>query len=285
MCFALPVRMPSEGGGWRRNAFASFEMSGPVRNSAVDAFHEIERRRGVRDFVPPVARLGVVAAFLIALSSFGKYDLPSLLALSVYPVSLVCFERVPLAAGFRRFWPLLIPVLMLGAANPFFDRGIVAHVGGVPVSGGWISFAVLALKGLLALCVTWSLLRKTGVDGIVKAFASLRLPASLGMAILLMHRYLVLMVKESERMKDAYLLRSGRKSRAIRPSSWGPFVGLLLMRSMDRAANVQSAIELRGGCGRMQAAPCGHSDSGRRLVGSLYFAGWTLCFVAIRLFD
>ena len=104
------------------------------------------------------------------------------------------------------------------------------------------------------------------------------------MAVLLMHRYLVLMVKESERMKDAYLLRSGGKSRAIRPSSWGPFVGLLLMRSMDRAANVQSAIELRGG-GRMQAAPCERCRPGRRLAGALYFAGWTLCFVAIRLFD
>ena len=270
--------------GRRRNACEVFKMSYSVRNPAVDAFHEIEVRRGRRDPVPPVARLGAVVMFLVVLSSFGKYDLASVLSFAVYPISLACFEHVGFSAGIFRFWPFLIPVFLLGIANPFFDRAVIAYVAGFPVSGGWISFAVLMSKGVLSFCVTWSLLRKTGVDGIVNAFAALRLPSSFGMAVLLMHRYLVLLIKESERMKDAYLLRSGGRSRSLRPSSWGPFVGLLLIRSLDRAANVQSAIELRGGYGRMRtAAEC--RDFRRVLIGFLYFAGWGLCFASIRLFN
>ena len=260
-----------------------WEMARSVCNPAIEAFHEIERRDGSCGGVPPVSRLGVAVAFLAVLSSFGKYDLLPVFALAVYPFSLAFFERVPIVSALSRFWFLLLPVFLLGAANPFFDRAIIADIAGVPVSGGWISFAVLAAKGALALCVTWSLLRKTGADGLVKAFEALRLPPRFSMAVLLLHRYLVMIVKETERMKDAYLLRSGRRSRAIQPQSWGPFIGLLLMRSMDRAANVQAAIDLRGGCGGRVCGASAHA-SGSRLLGTLYFAGWVAYFLAVRFF-
>jgi len=257
-----------------------------IGKSAIEAFHEIERTRQERGSVPPVARLGVVVAFLLTLVSFGKYDLAPLSALVLYPVSLVCFERVPLFSAFPRFWFLLLPVLLVGAANPLFDRATAMSIGGIDVSGGWLSFAVLALKGTLALVVGWSLLRKTGVEGLAEAFAALRLPPSFGLSVLLMHRYLVLMIKEMNRMRDAYALRSGTLGRAIRPSSWGPFVGLLLMRSMDRAACVQSAIELRGGGnGMLRLAASGTRNRKSFAIGAAYFIGWVTFFVTARFFE
>ena len=257
-----------------------------VGKSAVEAFHEIERTRQERGSVPPVARLGVVVAFLLTVVSFGKYDLASLSALALYPVSLVCFERIPLFSAFRRYWFLLLPVLLLGAANPFFDRTPAASIGGIAVSGGWLSFAVLALKGMLSFAVGWSLLRKMGVEGLAEAFAALRLPPSFGLSVLLMHRYLVLMIKEMNRMRDAYALRSGTLGRAIRPSSWGPFVGLLLMRSMDRASSVQSALELRGGGnGVLRLAAPGAGNGKTFAIGAVYFIGWVLFFVVARFFE
>ena len=258
-------------------------MSGMVGKSAVEAFHEIERTRQERGMVPPVARLGVVVVFLLVLVSFGKYDLAALSALALYPVSLVCFERVPLFSAFLRFWFLLLPVLLVGAANPLFDRTVAVSIGGIGVSGGWLSFAVLALKGMLALAVGWSLLRKTGVEGLVEAFAALHLPPSFGLSVLLMHRYLVLMVKEMNRMRDAYALRSGTLGRAIRPSSWGSFVGLLLMRSMDRASCVQSALELRGGGDGVLRLSASSARNGKSVaVGMAYFIGWVSFFAAAR---
>ena len=257
-----------------------------VGKSAVEAFHELERTRQERGSVPPVARLGVVVAFLLTLVSFGKYDLASLSALALYPVSLVCFEQTPLFSAFRRYWFLLLPVFLLGAANPFFDRTPAASIGGIAVSGGWLSFAVLTLKGILALAVGWSLLRKIGVEGLAEAFAALRLPPSFGLSVLVMHRYLVLMIKEMNRMRDAYALRSGTLGRAIRPSAWGPFVGLLLMRSMDRATCVQTALELRGGGNGLLRLSASETRNGRSIaVGVAYFIGWVSFFVIARLFE
>lgn len=255
-------------------------MSCSACSSAIEAFHEIERGCG-RGFVPPVARLGTVVAFLLVLMSSGKYDMSAVAALSVYPVFLVCFERVPLVRCLRRFWFALIPVVLLGAANPFFDREVVLRMGGLSVTGGWLSFAVLALKGVLAVSVTLSLLRTTGVRGIADAMDSLRLPRSFGMTFLLMHRYFVMMIKETERMRDAYSLRSAKGVRAIGPSFWGPFVGQLLMRAMDRASAVRAAMELRGGIEgpRRFASVC---MSGGILLGILYFTGWVSVFLSIR---
>ena len=252
---------------------------------AISSFHEIEESRRSGAFprrVPSVARLGTTLAFLVALVSFGKYDLAGVAAFSVYPVALCCLEGVPVLKGVRRFWYALIPVFLMGAANPFFDRAVAASVCGVDVTGGWLSFAVLCLKGALAVVVSWSLLRLTGAEGIAQAFAALRLPPSFGFAFMLMHRYLVMMVKETGRMRDAYTLRSGVKGAALRPSCWGPFVGLLLMRSLDRARTVQDAVELRGGAACRIAPPkCGSPHPA--LLGWLYLACWCAAFAFLRL--
>ena len=258
-------------------------MTDTATSSAIRAFHEIERgrRAGVtQSRIPPIARLGVVVAFLVALISFGRYDLVGVASLAIFPFALVCFEGAAILRGLARFWYVLIPVWLVGAANPFFDRAVVAEAFGVPVTGGWLSLAVLGLKGVLAFAVGGSLLRLIGAEGVAQAFASLRLPSSFGLAFLLLHRYLVMMVKETGRMRDAYLLRSGTKGAALRPSAWGPFVGLLLMRSFDRARMVQEAVALRGGA----RGVCLPSDEGEAssLCGWVYFASWCVVFAVLR---
>jgi len=230
--------------------------------------------------IPPIARLGVVVAFLVALISFGRYDLVGVASLTVFPFALVCFEGTAPLRGLARFWYVLIPVWLVGAANPFFDHAVVAEFFGVPVTGGWLSFAVLGLKGVLAFAAGGSLLRLIGAEGVAQAFVSLRLPTSFGLAFLLLHRYLVMMVKETGRMRDAYLLRSRMKRAALRPSAWGPFVGLLLMRSFDRARTVQEAVALRGGAHATLLPPDeGESSS---LGGWLYFGSWCVVFAVLR---
>ena len=258
-------------------------MTDSATSSAIRAFHEIERgrRAGVtHSRIPPIARFGVVVAFLIALISFGRYDLVGVASLTVFPFARICFEGAAPMRGLARYWYVLIPVGLVGAANPFFDRAVVAEVFGMPVTGGWLSFAVLGLKGILAFVVGGSLLRLIGAEGVAQTFASLRLPSSFGLSFLLLHRYLVMMVKEMGRMRDAYLLRSGTKGAALRPSAWGPFVGLLLMRSFDRARMVQEAVALRGGA-RAALLPTDEGLSSS-LCGWLYFGSWCVVFAVLR---
>ena len=111
-------------------------MTDTATSSAIRAFHEIERGRCsgmTRSRIPPIARLGVVVAFLIALISFGRYDLVGTASLTVFPFAIFCFEGASAMRGLARYWYVLIPVGLVGAANPFFDRAVVAEVFGLPV--------------------------------------------------------------------------------------------------------------------------------------------------------
>ena len=46
-------------------------------------------------------------------------------------------------------------------------------------------------------------------------------------------------------MTDAYMLRAPRQ-KGIQFSAWGSFLGQLLLRSMDRAEELYSSMQLRG---------------------------------------
>lgn len=260
-------------------------MSPSPLENVIAAFHEIERVRPSgqpQGKIPPVARFAVTLTFLVTLVSFDKYDFPGVLGMTVYPLALALAEKIPVARGLRQLRHALLLVVLLGIANPFFDRAVAVRIGTVAISGGWLSFAVLFLKGVLALLAGWSLLRLTGVDGMARTFASLRFPPSFGFSILLMHRYLVIMAKETIRMRDAYTLRSGTRGSALKPSAWGPFAGLLLLRSIDRSNRVKDAMDLRGYSGAYRLPrPSDESTS----AGWLYFVLWTGCFAAIRYCD
>ena len=130
-------------------------MSDFLCDYAIEAFHDIERKSKEQGLVPPLARLGVVVAFLLTLISFGKYDLDSVVSLAVYPMCLICFEGVRILGFLKRFWFLLIPVFSVGIINPFIDKEAIAHIGGIPLSGGFVSFAVLMLKGVLSMSVSF----------------------------------------------------------------------------------------------------------------------------------
>ena len=65
---------------------------------------------------------------------------------------------------------------------------------------------------------------------------------------MLVYRYIIVLLKETERMTDAYMLRSpGQKG--LHYKVWGTMVGQLLLRSMDRAQIVYDSMRLRGYCG------------------------------------
>ena len=241
----------------------------PLEN-IVAAFHEIERVRPSGQStgkIPPLARFAVTIVFLLTLVSFGKYDFAGVLGMAVYPLALSMIENVPLTRGLRQLRHALLLVVLLGAANPFFDRAAAVSLGSITISRGWVSFAVLAAKGVLALLAGWSLLRLTGIDGMVRTFSALRLPTSFGLSILLMHRYLLILAKEAIRMRDAYELRSGSRNSALMPSAWGSFAGLLLLRSIDRASRVKDAMDLRGFSGGYRLpAPIGESLQSRKIL-------------------
>lgn len=255
-------------------------------DSVIRAIHD--GRSNVRDDsffgkIHPAAHLASTFAFLLILASFGKYSLSGVAGMCAYPLSLALFGNIPIWRSLSKIKYALLPVLLVGVANPFFDSETAVRIGTLEISGGWLSFSVLCVKGVLALLSGWSLLRLIGVGGLVQAFSAFRLPAYFGFGLELLHRHLLLLVKETRRMREAYQLRSGG-ARALKPAAWGSFAGLLLLRAADRATRVQEAVVLRGY--RPEMSICRQfANDGVAAAGWMWFVFWLAYFVFVRMFD
>jgi cobalt/nickel transport system permease protein len=133
----------------------------------------------------------------------------------------------------------------VGLFNPFFDRATYMTIGGVNISGGFISMLTLMGKGVLCLMASFLLVATTRIDALCRSLRKLHVPSMLVTLFLLTFRYVSLMVEEVSVMSDAYALRApGQKG--IHYKAWGSFLGQLLLRSMDRAQELYTSMQLRG---------------------------------------
>ena len=248
------------------------------------ALHDADReagRRGLSDPIHAVARLAVCLGFIGVTVSFGKYDLLGLLGMALYPAVAFQWEEVPLARVFRRLRYLFGMLLLVGVANPLFDRVPLFRVGGFTGTGGMVSMVTLYLKGTLCVLASYLLLMTAGMERTCRGLAAVGLPPVMANVFLLTYRYLILLVKETRNLFQAYTLRS-RGGRGIRFQVWGSFAGALLLRSVARAQEVYAAMLLRG---YAPERPLRGGTGGRRSPARslLFAAGWISLFGVLRV--
>ena len=103
----------------------------------------------------------------------------------------------------------------------------------------------LMLKGVFSVLASYFLVATTSIDKICYSLRLIHVPEILVTQIMLTYRYIVLLLKEVNRITDAYSLRApGQKGIHFRV--WGSLTGQLLLRSMDRATIVYESMLLRG---------------------------------------
>ena len=193
----------------------------------------------------PLPKFLTTLVFLAVTMSFSKYDLTGLLPMLIYPALLFSLSGVRVRTCFRKLRIVLPLVLAVGIMNPFFDRDVLFRLGRIPVTGGVISILTLMLKGVLCLTASFLLMATTSIDRLCGALRQIHVPAFLVTLLLLTYRYVGVMTEELAVMTDAYHLRApGQKG--IHHSAWGSFLGQLLLRSMDRAEELYSSMQLRG---------------------------------------
>ena len=193
----------------------------------------------------PLSKLLVTIAYIAIVVSFDKYDLSGMIAMLLYPIALFQLSGIPVRTCFYKLRVVLPLVLAVGLFNPFFDRAPMVALGGVAISGGVISMLTLMLKGVLCLMASFLLIATTPIDALCAALRKLHVPSMLVTLLLLTYRYVGVMTRELAVMTDAYHLRApGQKG--IHHSAWGSFLGQLLLRSMDRAEELYSSMQLRG---------------------------------------
>ncbi len=163
----------------------------------------------------------------------------------LWPVLLFQISGIPVSVCFYKLRIILPLVLAVGLFNPFFDRAPLIQIGSVQISGGVISMITLMVKGTLCLMASFLLVATTPFDSICASLRSLHVPKMLVTLLLLTYRYTGVLTGELAVMTDAYSLRAPGQN-GVHISAWGSFLGQLLLRSMDRAQELYSSMQLRG---------------------------------------
>lgn len=239
-------------------------------DQAVKDIHAADNADGENYDVHPLSRLLVTVIYIITVVSFKKYDIAGLAGMILYILIQCIWYEISILGMIKRIWPVFILTGMIGIANPLFDS---------TASAGALSMATLILKGIFCVSASYIMVVQTGVRQLCYALRILHLPKELVTILLLMHRYLILLLKELERMKFAYRLRApGQKG--LHFKTWGSFAGLLLLRSMDRAGEVYESMQLRGFGGAFKISSYRYSP-----VKSISFAAaWSIVILGLRIF-
>ncbi len=218
----------------------------------IESIDELARRDRWLNRIHPLVKLAVTVLFLVVTVSFGRYDLPGTASMVLYPFFLFEMTGLSVKRAFYRLRIILPIVCIVGVFNPIFDREIVTAIGGLAVSGGVISMITLMLKGVFTVLASYLLIATTTIDDICYAMRLVHIPKIIVTEIMLIYRYIFVLVREGARITQAYSLRApGQKG--IRIGAWGPLVGQLLLRSMDRAELVYESMNMRGFSGEFPA--------------------------------
>ncbi|PLX82369.1 MAG: cobalt ECF transporter T component CbiQ [Desulfuromonas sp.] len=226
----------------------------------------------------PRAKLVTTLVFIVAVVSFGRYEISALLPFFLFPAALVGMGRLPLSVLSRKLLLAAPFVLLVGIFNPLIDRETLLVLGPLEVSGGWVSLASLALRFVLSVGAVLILIATTGMQGIALALGRLGAPRVLVVQLLFLYRYLFVLVEEGSRLVRARAQRSfGSRGLGI-----GVFAHLLrqwLLRTLDRAGRIHLAMLGRGFDGEVHLLRRLHF--GRR--EALFTLGWSAAFLAFRL--
>ncbi len=216
--------------------------------NAIREIHRLENlaeRDNLLCRLHPLSKVLVTLMFLALVMSVGKYGAGNLLCMCLYPIALMIMGKLSVRQAFWRLRPLLLAVCLIGAANPFFDRTPCLQAGNLMITGGMLSMLILLLKAGLAVFASYILIATTTMEQICYALRKLHVPQLLVILLLLIYRYVILMLKEADRLTQAYVLRApGQKG--IHYKAWGSLAGQMLLRSMDRAETVYESMTLRG---------------------------------------
>lgn len=224
------------------------------------------------------AKVLATAVFLVALASFNRLEVSSLLPLALFPVALAAFGGVPSGMFVRKLMLGLPFILILGAFLPALDPVPVLRIGAVDISGGWLAYGSLLVRGTLAMAAATALVAVTGFGDVCAALDRLWLPRVFVQQLLFSYRFLFVVGEEAQRSLLARELRSHGRDLAWR--EYPSFTGNLLLRSWERAERVHAALLARGFQGTMPA----REQAASGLAAWTFILGWSCFFLACRWF-
>lgn len=228
------------------------------------------------------ARIKVLTtvAFIVAVMSFPRYEVSALMPFFLYPVVLMMSGNIPPGYILRKVLIAAPFALAVGILNPVFDRDSAVFIGSCGISGGWLSFASIAIRFTLTVSAALSLVACTGIHRLCSGMVRMGLPDVFAVQLQLLYRYLFVIANDALRMMRAVEVRSVGRT-VLRIRTYASIVGHLLLRSMDRAQRVYQAMVSRGYEGNVRVM----SPTQLRKEDLVFLAGWASFFIAARFWN
>jgi cobalt/nickel transport system permease protein len=193
----------------------------------------------------PRAKLLTTLVFIAIVVSFDKYTISALIPFVFYPLVLLGFGNIPPAYIFKKILLVSPFAVMVGILNPLLDQSAALTLGGLTVSGGWLSFASILIRFILTVGAALTLIAVTGFNSVCMALEKLGAPRFFAVQLLFLYRYLFVLMDEAVRMVRARSLRMFN-GRGMGLAAYGSMLGHLLLRTLDRAQRIHSAMWCRG---------------------------------------
>lgn len=250
-------------------------------NEAIHGIHHMDDM-AAKDIwinnIHPLSKIVVTFIYVLTVVSFDKYDFYGVLSMFIYLYAVSVISDIPLSKSFKNMKVVMILVCIVGISNPFFDRQVMFSIAGINITCGMVSMITLMIKGIFTVCAAYFLIATTSIEKICYGLRIIHIPKGIVTVIMLIYRYIIVLLKETERMNQSYKLRAP-KQKGINIKAWGSFAGQLLLRSIDRAETVYESMLLRGFNGDFII----NSYHGKIIVSISYAFIWCLIFIILRV--
>jgi cobalt/nickel transport system permease protein len=194
-----------------------------------------------------------------------------------FPLFIFAVSEIPLMYLFKKLLIASIFGVAVGLANPFLDKSPMVELGGVMISGGWISFLSILIRFVLTASVALFLLGTTGLREISLALEGMGVPRVFTIQLFSLCRHLFLVSDEAVRISQARASRTiGKKGNEFLVSV--KLLRTVLVRSFDRAERVYVAMKSRGYNGSMPSVV----QSSWRVVDTFFLIVWLALFLFFR---
>jgi cobalt/nickel transport system permease protein len=226
----------------------------------------------------PRAKVIATLVFIIAVVSFGKYELSPLLPFFIYPAALIGTANLPAGFIIRKTILVLPFAFVVGMFNPLLDRSPLLAVGTIIISGGFVSWIAIIVKAMLTVTAALTLVAVTGFPAICRALEQMGTPQAFTVQLMFLYRYIFVLTEEAGRASRARQLRAcGKKGLGI--ASYGSLIGHLLLRTWQRAERIHMAMIARAFDGEFRT----RQISSFGMAESVFLIGWISLFVIFRL--
>ena len=242
-------------------------------------FDELASRDTALVRVDPRAKVLTTLVFVVVVASYPRHAVSALLPLTAFPWLLAVLGEVPASLIARKLLVAAPLALMVALPQPWLEPARVAWPGGVQAAAGWAACGSILLRVVLTVSSALVLVAGTGMVPLCVALSRLGVPRLFTTQLLLLWRYAFVLGDEARRMVTAHALRAAGRGPSWR--AFGPLVGHLLLRALERAGRLHDAMRARGFDGELRLQRRLHWRAG----DTAFVVGWCSVFVLARAVD